>query len=187
MREEAKGSPRLSAMWRLSSAPTFRGVVRGCASYYDRARFISVATASPSILPEQRNALVLQSRLVCRAFSSEGALANYQCVHVFVTVKPGCEGGFLSASLANARASSREPGIARFDVIQQEDDSKKFVLVEVYKNDRAPAAHKHTDHYLAWRAAVEDMMAEPRKAIKYKNLFPVTVGGWDYGDGVSLE
>lgn len=174
-------------MWRLSTATSFRSVVRGCASYHDRLRFISVATASPSILPEQRNAPGLQSRLVYRAFSSEDALANYQCVHVFVSVKSGCEEDFLSASLANARASSREPGIARFDVIQQEDDPTKFVLVEVYKNDRAPAAHKETDHYLSWRAAVEDMMAEPRKAIKYKNLFPATVGGWDYGDDVSLE
>jgi autoinducer 2-degrading protein len=170
-------------MWRLASS---RGVVRGCAAYYDSARIISVATAEPSKFAKTK-AIGVKSRIMCRAFSSPDTLANYQCVHVFVTVKPGSEGDFLSASLANARASSREPGIARFDVIQQEDDPTKFVLVEVYKNDGAPAAHKKTDHYLAWRAAVEEMMAEPRKAIKYKNLFPVTVGGWDYVDGVSLE
>lgn len=93
----------------------------------------------------------------------------------------------MAASLANARASSLEPGIARFDVIQQEDNPTKFVLVEVYKNADAPAAHKSTNHYLDWRKTVEHMMAEPRKAIKYKNLFPATAGGWDYGDGTSLE
>lgn len=122
-----------------------------------------------------------------RAFSSGDEQASYQCVHVFVSVKPGTEDAFLAASLANARASSLEPGIARFDVIQQEDDSTKFVLVEVYKNADAPAAHKGTNHYAEWRKKVEHMMAEPRKAIKYKNLFPSTMGGWNYGEGVKLE
>ena len=108
-------------------------------------------------------------------------------MHIFVSVRPGCEREFLLASLANARLSSQESGIARFDVIQQEDDPTKFVLVEVYKNDGASAAHKETEHYLAWRATVEHMMAEPRKAIRYKNIFPATVGGWDYCGGFSLE
>lgn len=103
-------------------------------------------------------------------------------VHVFVSVKPGTEVAFKQASLANARQSAKEPGIARFDVIQQVDDPTKFVLVEVYKNADAPTAHKETDHYNTWREAVADMMAEPRTAIKYKNLFPVAGTGWDYGD-----
>ncbi|KAL3815998.1 hypothetical protein ACHAXA_010658 [Cyclostephanos tholiformis] len=174
-------------MWKLASATRSRGVVRGCASCYG-APSISVANAAPSKLLTQTYALELKSRLlICRAVSSPVARANLKIVHVFVSVKPGREGDFLSASLENARASSREPGIARFDVIQQEDDPTKFVLVEVYKSDGAPAAHKKTDHYLAWRAAVEDMMAEPRKAIKYKNIFPATISGWDYVDGVSLD
>jgi autoinducer 2-degrading protein len=121
------------------------------------------------------------------SFSSTTTPANYLCVHVFVSVKPGFENEFLQASLANARASSLEPGIARFDVIQQQDDPTKFVLVEVYKDADAPAAHKETGHYLAWRDAVKDMMAEPRSAIKYNNLFPATSVGWDYGNGASLE
>lgn len=108
-------------------------------------------------------------------------------VHVFVTCKPGTEEEFQTASLANARASSLEPGIARFDVIQQIDDPCKFVLVEVYKNEDAPAAHKETQHYLDWRDEVADMMAEPRSAIKFRNLFPVNGAGWDYGVGVDLE
>jgi autoinducer 2-degrading protein len=172
--------PHIVAMWRLAPATSSIGVVRGCASCHG---------AAPSKLWTRTNALELKSRslLLCRAFSSPNARANLQCVHVFVSVKPGREEDFLSASLANARASSREEGIARFDVIQQEDDPTKFVLVEVYKNDGAPAAHKETDHYLAWRAAVEDMMAEPRKAIKYKNIFPATVAGWDYVDGVIVD
>jgi len=108
-------------------------------------------------------------------------------VHVFVTCKPGTEDAFKNASLANARASSNEPGIARFDVIQQMDDACKFVLVEVYKNGDAPAAHKETEHYNTWRETVAEMMAEPRSAIKYNNIFPGTADGWDYSDGPDLE
>eukprot|EP00986_Skeletonema_menzelii_P004251 scaffold1446_cov145-Skeletonema_menzelii.AAC.20 len=122
-----------------------------------------------------------------RTFSSQNNQADYLCVHVFVSVKPGTEEDFKQASLANARASSLEEGIARFDVIQQEDDPKQFVLVEVYKNADAPAAHKGTNHYAEWRKRVEHMMAKPRHAIKYKNLFPATSDGWDYGADAKLE
>jgi autoinducer 2-degrading protein len=89
--------------------------------------------------------------------------------------------------LKNARNSALEPGVARFDVLQDQQDDTQFVLVEVYKNETAPAAHKETAHYLEWRETVADMMAEPRRAQKFNNLFPVTAGGWDYGDNVKLE
>ena len=89
---------------------------------------------------------------------------------------------FKTASLANARASSKEEGIARFDVMQQHDDPCKFILVEVFKNEGAPAFHKETEHYKTWRETVQEMMAEPRRSVKCKNLFPVTPDGWDYGD-----
>ena len=66
----------------------------------------------------------------------------------------------------------QEPGIARFDVIQQADDPTRFVLVEVYRTPEAPAAHKETAHYAAWRDTVAPMMAEPRTSVKYANVFP---------------
>ena len=122
-----------------------------------------------------------------RTFSTQNNQADYLCVHVFVSVKPGNEEDFKQASLQNARASSLEEGIARFDIIQQEDTPTEFVLVEVYKNSDAPAAHKGTNHYAKWRKTVEHMMAKPRKAIKYKNLFPATSDGWDYGADAKLE
>lgn len=93
-------------------------------------------------------------------------------VHVHVRVKPEFVEAFRAATLANARASVEEPGIARFDVIQQSDDATRFVLVEVYRTPGAPAAHKETAHYAAWRDAVAEMMAEPRSSVKYTNLFP---------------
>ena len=93
-------------------------------------------------------------------------------VHVHVHVNPIYIDAFKEASLANAAASVKEPGIARFDVIQQADDPARFVLVEVYRNAEAPAAHKATAHYRTWRDAVEGMMAEARTSVKYSNIFP---------------
>lgn len=94
-------------------------------------------------------------------------------VHVHVHVKADCVESFKAATEANAQASLREPGIARFDVVQQADDPTRFVLVEAYRSDEAPAAHKATAHYLAWRDAVAPMMAEPRSSVKYVNIHPV--------------
>jgi len=93
-------------------------------------------------------------------------------VHVQVHVKPECVDAFKQATMANATASVKEPGIARFDVMQQQDDPTRFVLVEAYRTLEAPAAHKETDHYLTWRDAVAPLMAEPRSSVKFINLFP---------------
>lgn len=97
-------------------------------------------------------------------------------VHVYVQVKPGCEEAFRVATIENARNSVKEPGIARFDVIQQNDDASKFVLIEVYRTADDPARHKETDHYKKWRDAVEPMMAVPRASVKYANCFPEDAG-----------
>jgi (4S)-4-hydroxy-5-phosphonooxypentane-2,3-dione isomerase len=93
-------------------------------------------------------------------------------VHVHVHVKPEHVEAFKQASVANARESIKEPGIARFDLVQQQDDPTRFVLVEVYRTPQAPAAHKETKHYETWRDAVAPMMAEPRSSVKFGNLFP---------------
>jgi (4S)-4-hydroxy-5-phosphonooxypentane-2,3-dione isomerase len=93
-------------------------------------------------------------------------------VHVHARVKPDAVEAFRAASLDNARASLREPGVARFDVVQAADDPTRFVLVEVYRTPDAPAAHKETAHYQRWRDAVAPLMAEPRASTKYVNVFP---------------
>jgi len=96
-----------------------------------------------------------------------------QIVLVHVKIKPEFVEAFKQATIENANESVKETGIARFDVIQQVDNPTKFILVEIYKTADAPAAHKETAHYARWRAAVAEMMAEPRQGIKYTNLFPV--------------
>lgn len=93
-------------------------------------------------------------------------------IHVHVHVRPDAVDAFREATLVNASHSLREPGVARFDVLQQQDDPARFVLVEAYRTSDAIASHKETAHYAAWRDAVAPMMAEPRSGVKYVSLFP---------------
>ena len=99
-------------------------------------------------------------------------------VHVLVHVKPDQVEAFRTATVENARNSIKEPGIARFDVLQEQDNPARFVLVEVYRTADDPARHKDTAHYLKWRDTVAGMMAEPRTSVKYSNVFPGEQG-WD--------
>jgi (4S)-4-hydroxy-5-phosphonooxypentane-2,3-dione isomerase len=93
-------------------------------------------------------------------------------VHVHVRVKPDCIEAFKEVTTENARNSMKEPGIARFDIVQQMDDPARFVLVEVYRSVEAAAAHKATAHYGVWRDRMESLMAEPRFSVKFSNIFP---------------
>ncbi|MBN2547659.1 MAG: antibiotic biosynthesis monooxygenase [Anaerolineales bacterium] len=98
-------------------------------------------------------------------------------VHVHVHVKPEFIEAFRLASIENAHSSVQESGIARFDVIQQTDDPTRFILVEVYRTPDDPARHKQTAHYTRWRDRVVEMMAEPRTAVKFTNVYPED-SGW---------
>jgi quinol monooxygenase YgiN len=93
-------------------------------------------------------------------------------VNVYISVKPDMVDDFIKATKKNASASINEPGVARFDFIQQEDDPARFILVEVYRNEEAPAKHKETAHYKEWRETVAPMMAVPREGIKHVNIYP---------------
>jgi quinol monooxygenase YgiN len=97
-------------------------------------------------------------------------------VHVHARVRPGAEEAFREASLANAEASRREAGVVRFDLIADREDEARFVLVEIYRDAAAAAAHKETAHYAAWRDAVAGLMAEPRRSARYVNVSPDDAG-----------
>ena len=88
-------------------------------------------------------------------------------VLVYVHVKPGYSEAFRAASLENARESRQEPGVYRFDVLQETEAPERFVLAEGYRTPEAAAAHKETAHYAKWRDTVADMMAEPRRGVKH--------------------
>jgi autoinducer 2-degrading protein len=98
-------------------------------------------------------------------------------VHVAVHVKADRIDAFRRASIENARNSRQELGVARFDVVQQSDDPRRFILLEVYRSPEAAAAHKETAHYQIWRDTVADMMVEPRASVKFANVFP-SDGEW---------
>ena len=116
--------------------------------------------------------------MVCKAHSAEKGKIML-IVHVFVHVRKERTEEFKAATIENARNSVKESGVARFDVLQQKDDSSRFVLVEVYRTSDDPARHKETAHYQKWRDTVADMMAVPRTSVKYSNIFP-DENGWDF-------
>lgn len=98
------------------------------------------------------------------------------CVHVHV--KPEAVDSFIKTTTTNHLESVKEPGNLRFDLIQEADDPARFVLYEAYVSEEASAAHKNTKHYHAWRDTVSDLMAEPRKGIKYLVIEPKDKSKW---------
>jgi quinol monooxygenase YgiN len=99
-------------------------------------------------------------------------------VHVFVHVKPEHLEAFKVATIENARNSVQEPGIARFDVIQQADDPTRFVLVEVYRTPADPARHKETAHY-TWRELRTHVGCAAHAPV-YGNVFPASKAGDEF-------
>lgn len=103
-------------------------------------------------------------------------------VCVYVHVKPENREDFIATTLKNAANTIREPGNLRFDVIQESDDPDQFMLYEVYRDEDAMQAHKATPHYAAWRDAVAAWMAEPRRGVKHKSIFPEKTEQWAVSD-----
>ena len=97
-------------------------------------------------------------------------------VHVHARVRPESIADFRQATMENARCSVQEAGIARFDLVQQQDDATRFVLIEVFRTLEAADRHKQTAHYLKWRDVVAPMMAELRQSVKYDAIFPDSQG-----------
>ncbi|MCX5759565.1 MAG: antibiotic biosynthesis monooxygenase [Candidatus Hydrogenedentes bacterium] len=91
---------------------------------------------------------------------------------VNIHIKPECVDAFIEATRDNASASLDEPGVARFDFIQQLDDRTRFMLIEAYRTEGDIAAHKETAHYNTWAEIVKDMFAEPRTRGLYRNCYP---------------
>jgi quinol monooxygenase YgiN len=105
--------------------------------------------------------------------------SSYLAVLVYVHVLPEAVDAFRAASLANAAASIHEPGVVRFDVIQETGDPSRFVLIEVYRSADGAAAHKQTEHYQTWRDTVAGMMAEPRSSKSYATVSPSSIWALD--------
>ena len=66
--------------------------------------------------------------------------------------------GFLTASIANARASvATEPGCHRFDIFRDGTDPARVGFNEIYDDDGAVEAHGESAHFAAWFAATDGM------------------------------
>lgn len=94
---------------------------------------------------------------------------------VYVQIKPEFLKAFIDATNENHENSIKEKGNFRFDILQDANDSTKFVFYEAYESEQAAAAHKETAHYLKWRDTVANWMAKPREGVKHKLLFPEKV------------
>lgn len=99
-------------------------------------------------------------------------------IQAYVTVEPGSEDEFIAACTANHEASIQEPGVLRFDVFQDVDDSTKFTLVEVYRSEADLADHKTTAHYAAWAETTNRIQSAPRTKAIYRNIAPGD-DGWN--------
>lgn len=104
-------------------------------------------------------------------------------IQVRVKVKENSIDDFIAATLENAKNSIYEPGIIRFDFMQDRSDKRAFLLTEIYIDEQAPLEHKKTDHYIKWRKRVADMMAEPRQSEKYNEIYPTSLEKWKVQNG----
>ena len=167
-RHQKQGLRQPRQSFALRSDKDGRQALRACTPRAQQQQRAGYATGSR----RNRNGSTSVSPVCAGAVSGGGD--GYLTVLVYVTVKEGREGDFAVASVDNARNSVQEPGVVRFDVLHSVEEPNKFVLVEIYKNEDAPAQHKETEHYLRWRDTVADMMEEPRSATKYYGCFPDT-------------
>jgi autoinducer 2-degrading protein len=93
-------------------------------------------------------------------------------VHVYIQVKPQFVEEFKKLCTENAQNSIKEPGIKRFDVLQQSDDPARFVLVEAYLDESGVAQHKQTAHYNKWRSEAEKIIVGERTRMRYTPIWP---------------
>ncbi len=91
-------------------------------------------------------------------------------VHVSIKVKNECIEEFRQATIENAKNSLSEDGIARFDVLQEQEDPSRFLLEEVYYTTEDQLKHRETEHYKKWRAAIDDLLAQPYTFVKYNGV-----------------
>ncbi len=83
------------------------------------------------------------------------------CILVKNVVKEGARDAYLAAMLPNAKASvANEPDCLTFDVLEAQEEPNTFYLYEIYTSPAALETHKKTEHYLASRPLIADLLAE---------------------------
>lgn len=91
---------------------------------------------------------------------------------VTIQVKKDFIEQFETETRLNHEGSVREPGVLRFDVLRDPETLGSYVLYEVYRDQEANEAHKHTSHYARWKKAVQEWMVTPRASTAYEVIAP---------------
>ena len=65
-----------------------------------------------------------------------------------------------------AMLSAAEDGCYEYTLHHDLEDSERFLLYEVWEDRAAHARHDQTEHLLAFRAELPDLLAEPPKVIR---------------------
>lgn len=96
-------------------------------------------------------------------------------VHVFISVKEEYISQFKEATVENARNSFEEPGVVRFELMQQQDAPSEFVLEEIYISSDDQLKHRETDHYIKWKETTTAMIAKAYTIKYYNSIWPEKV------------
>src|SRR6185437_9688887 len=105
----------------------------------------------------------------------EGAMI---AMWVKVKVKAERRADFLKAIEVDAIGSERdEPGCARFNVLQDQQDPNIYYFYEAYRDEAALEAHRAAPHYAVWRAAA-DTLDGPTQAVRCNTVFPAASDYW---------
>jgi autoinducer 2-degrading protein len=84
-----------------------------------------------------------------------------RAIIAYLTTKPGKQAEFQEKMTAQAkRCLANEPGCLQFDVVQDPQDTTRFVMLEVYRDDAAVKAHQDSQHYKDFRPTVGDLVAD---------------------------
>ncbi|MFC0472063.1 putative quinol monooxygenase [Halalkalibacter kiskunsagensis] len=92
-------------------------------------------------------------------------------VHVAIHVKEEFITPFKEAIKENASHSIQEEGVIAFDVLQDQEDNKRFTLVEIYKTPQDQKRHRETDHFLRFKSVIPQMLAEPYTIQTFDRIF----------------
>lgn len=75
-------------------------------------------------------------------------------------IKPEHVELYTEATLANARATRKESGNVRFDLLRDASDPCRFQLYEAYVDREANQVHLASAHFATWKSAVQDVFAD---------------------------
>ena len=89
-------------------------------------------------------------------------------------IKPEFVEAYRDAIVENARHTLLEPGIIRFDVLQDKKNPTHFSLFEAYQDAAARETHLTMPYFLKWKETVlgQEMFAQKGHGDEFDAVFP---------------